>query len=219
MQLDPRSTAAMVAVHCQGDIVGPDGAFAGHFYQQVVERNVLDRIAALTDAVRDVGGTIVYTRVAWQPDYSDLQANSPILRFVAQSGCLKDGTRHAEIVEPLTPHDGDVVITHQRVGGFTGSALDRTLRDRGIDTVVFAGVATNVSVEGTARQASDLGYRVILSKTAVRLRAAKPTPPRWDRSVCSPRSSRSTTCSPRYRQPSLPRKPIDSNIIRQEVNT
>jgi nicotinamidase-related amidase len=161
MQLDPR-TAAVVAVHCQGDIVGPDGAFAGHFYQQVVERNVLDRIAALTDAVRDAGGTIVYTRVAWQPDYSDLQVNSPILRFVAQSGCLKDGTRLAEIVEPLTPHGGDVVITHQRVGGFTGSALDDVLRDRGIETLVFAGVATNFSVEGTAREASDLGYHVLI---------------------------------------------------------
>ena len=161
MQLDPRSTAVLV-VHCQGDVVNADGAFAGHFYQQVVERNVLDRIAALTDAVRDAGGTIVYTRVAWQPDYSDLQANSPILRFVAQSGCLKDGTRLAEIVEPLTPHDGDVVITHQRVGGFTGSGLDDVLRDRGIQTLVFAGVATNFSVESTARHAGDLGYHVVI---------------------------------------------------------
>jgi biuret amidohydrolase len=161
MQLDPRTTA-VVAVHCQGDIVGPDGAFAGHFYQQVVERNVLDRIAALTDAMRDAGATIAYTRVAWQPDYSDLQANSPILRFVAQSGCLKDGTRLAEIVEPLTPRRGDLVITHQRVGGFTGSAFDDALRDRGIQTLVFAGVATNFSVEGTAREASDLGYHVLI---------------------------------------------------------
>lgn len=32
----------------------------------------------------------------------------------------------------------------------------------GIDTVLFAGVATNFSVEGTARQASDLGYRTVV---------------------------------------------------------
>ena len=36
------------------------------------------------------------------------------------------------------------------------------MRSRGIDTVLFAGVATNASVESTVRQASDLGYRTIV---------------------------------------------------------
>jgi len=161
MQLDPRTTA-VVAVHCQGDIVGPDGAFADLFHQQVVERDVLSRITTLTDAARTAGATVVYTRVAWQSDFSDLVVNSPILDIVAQSGCLKDGDPGADIVSEVAPHEGDVVITHHRVGGFSDSELDATLRARGIDTLVFAGVATNFSVEGTARVASDLGYRVIV---------------------------------------------------------
>ena len=36
------------------------------------------------------------------------------------------------------------------------------MRSRGVDTLLFAGVATNASVESTARQASDLGYRTII---------------------------------------------------------
>jgi nicotinamidase-related amidase len=40
------------------------------------------------------------------------------------------------------------------------------LRARGIETVLFAGVATNASVEGTARQASDLGYRTVIISDA-----------------------------------------------------
>ncbi|MEV5835514.1 isochorismatase family cysteine hydrolase [Nocardia sp. NPDC052112] len=161
MELDPRTTA-VVAVHCQGDIVGPDGAFASFFYQQVAERRVLGRIATLTDVIRAAGGTIVYTRVAWRPDFSDLHANSPILGIVAETGCLKDGSRLAKIVGDVAPHNGDIVITHQRVGGFAESDLDATLRDRDVDTLVFCGVATNFSVEGTARVASDLGYRVVV---------------------------------------------------------
>ena len=58
------------------------------------------------------------------------------------------------------------MITHQRVGGFHDSELDAILRDAGIDTVVFVGVATNLSVEGTARVASDLGYRTVVVSDA-----------------------------------------------------
>ncbi len=92
--------------------------------------------------------------------------NSPILRIVQQSGCLQEGAPLAEIVEPLTPNDGDIVVTHQRVGGFHNSNLDDVLRANGITTTVFAGVATNFSVEGTARSASDLGYRTVVVEDA-----------------------------------------------------
>ncbi|MBJ8339441.1 cysteine hydrolase [Antrihabitans sp. YC3-6] len=161
MELDPRTTALLV-IHCQGDVVGPDGAFADFFYQQVVERDVIAKIARLADTFRTAGGTVVYTRVAWKPDFSDLQVNSPILGIVQQSGCLKDGNPLTAIVEPLTPHDGDIVIDHQRVGGFAGSGLDDALRSKGITSLAFAGVATNFSVEGTARVASDLGYHTVI---------------------------------------------------------
>jgi hypothetical protein len=43
-----------------------------------------------------------------------------------------------------------------------GSALVSELRDRGVETVLVFGVATNISVEGTARQLSDEGFRTIV---------------------------------------------------------
>lgn len=165
MELDPRTTA-LVAVHCQGDVVEPTGAFADFFYQQVTERKVIDRIATLITAARTAHTTIVYTRVAWKPDLSDLDANSPLLGIVAQSGCLKEGSELAEIIEPLTPHDEDTVLTHQRIGAFARTDLDTILRSKGITTLLFAGVATNASVEGTARVAGDLGYRVVIVEDA-----------------------------------------------------
>lgn len=165
MELDPRTTA-LVAVHCQGDVVEPTGAFADFFYQQVTERKVIDRIATLITAARTAHITIVYTRVAWKPDLSDLDANSPLLGIVAQSGCLKEGSELAEIIEPLTPHDEDTVLTHQRIGAFARTDLDTILRSKGITTLLFAGVATNASVEGTARVAGDLGYRVVIVEDA-----------------------------------------------------
>ena len=66
----------------------------------------------------------------------------------------------------LTPQAGDVVITHQRISGFAGTQLNVLLRSRGVDTVLVAGVATNLSVEGTARDASNLGFRTLVVSDA-----------------------------------------------------
>jgi nicotinamidase-related amidase len=161
MELNP-ATTAVIAVHMQHDIVSADGAFGGFFAAQAAERDIVGVTGKLLDAARSAGATVVYTRVAWQPGYPDLVPNSPLLAMVAQFHCLVEGSEKAEIVAELAPKDSDLVVTHQRVGGFAASPLDELLRGRGIDTVVFAGVATNASVEGTARQASDLGYRTVV---------------------------------------------------------
>jgi len=161
MDLTPSRTA-VIAVHMQHDVVSPDGAFGGFFAAQAAERDIIGQAGKLLEAARRSCATTVYTRVAWQPGYPDLVANSPLLGIVAQSQCLIEGSDKAQIVPQLAPQDGDVVLTHQRVGGFSASQLDVILRSRGVDTVLFAGVATNASVESTARQASDLGYRTII---------------------------------------------------------
>ena len=161
MDLNP-ATTAIIAVHMQKDVVTADGALGGFFAAQANERDVIGIIGKLLDTARAAGVTVVYTRVAWQPGYPDLVANSPLLAMTMQAQCLIEGSDKAEIIPQLTPQDGDVVLTHKRVGGFSASQLDVILRSRGVNTVVFTGVATNASVEGTARQAGDLGYRTII---------------------------------------------------------
>ena len=158
---DPSRTA-VVAVHLQGDIVGADGALAPFFRAEIERSGVLGTISRLLEGARAAGVKVVYTRVAFQPGYPDLIPNSPLLAMTVQHNCLLDGTGGAAIVDELAPHPGDVVITHPRVTGFHSSALDVILRGSGIETVVFVGVATNLSVEGTARIASDMGFRTVV---------------------------------------------------------
>jgi nicotinamidase-related amidase len=161
MDLNPARTA-IIAVHFQGDIVSADGAFGKFFADEAASRDVVGTTSKLLDAARATGATAVYTRVAFQPGYTDMVANLPLLTMVSQTRCLLDGNAKAEILAEVAPKDGDLVITHQRLGGFSDSGLDTLLRSRGIDTVLLTGVATNLSVEGIARQASDLGYRTIV---------------------------------------------------------
>nr|WP_151478672.1 isochorismatase family protein [Streptomyces albicerus] len=63
--------------------------------------------------------------------------------------------------------DGDVEIVKRTIGGFQGTGLDDRLRERGITTLVFGGIATNLGVESTARAAVDLGYDLIFVEDAM----------------------------------------------------
>ncbi|KUO19885.1 isochorismatase family protein [Streptomyces dysideae] len=63
--------------------------------------------------------------------------------------------------------DGDLEIVKRTIGGFQGTGLDDRLRERGVGTLVFGGIATNLGVESTARAAGDLGYDLIFVEDAM----------------------------------------------------
>ena len=58
-----------------------------------------------------------------------------------------------QIVDALTPQNGDRIIPKSRYSGFAGTSLDNFLRANDIRYLFFTGVATNVCVESTARDA------------------------------------------------------------------
>jgi nicotinamidase-related amidase len=67
-----------------------------------------------------------------------------------------------EVLPQVFPAADDIVIAKTVAGGFAGTSLDATLRSMGVRSLVIAGVATNQCVESTVREASHLGYDVIL---------------------------------------------------------
>jgi ureidoacrylate peracid hydrolase len=75
-----------------------------------------------------------------------------------QGQFLAKGGWDYEIVESLRPQKGDILVPKTRYSGFFNSTLDSTLRARGIRNLVFTGIATNVCVEATLRDAFHLEY-------------------------------------------------------------
>ncbi|MFF0779626.1 isochorismatase family protein [Streptomyces sp. NPDC003720] len=63
--------------------------------------------------------------------------------------------------------DGDLEVVKRTIGGFHGTDLDERLRERGVRTLVFGGIATNLGVESTARAAADLGYDLVFVEDAM----------------------------------------------------
>jgi ureidoacrylate peracid hydrolase len=149
--------------------------------------DVVAVIRSLRDAARSRELLVVYLRMAYKADLSDSGGpNSPNSRKELgmclmssrpdlKGKILTEGTWDAEIVPELAPRPGDVVITKTRYSGFAGTALDSQLRMRGIQYLFFTGIATNVCVESTLRDAYFHDYWPIL--------VADATMPAGDRSL------------------------------------
>jgi ureidoacrylate peracid hydrolase len=75
---------------------------------------------------------------------------------------LTEGSWDFAVVDELVPQPSEIVITKTRYSGFAGTTLDSQLRVRGIQYLFFTGIAANVCVESTLRDAYFLDYWPIL---------------------------------------------------------
>ena len=147
----------------ENDIVHPEGAFKDFgFAQMVSETGVLDKTSQLLATARSAGVSVIYVSVKFRTGYPERPANSGLWQGLHGAKALVEGSWGAQILDQLTPKDGEPVVTKRGVSAFTASDLVQILQNKRIDTLIFTGVATNFVVEGTARQACDLGYNTIV---------------------------------------------------------
>lgn len=73
----------------------------------------------------------------------------------------------SELVPELNRRDEDLLITKQTWGAFTNTGLADKLAEKGVTQLVITGVATSIGVESTARQAHELGYKVVTVSDAM----------------------------------------------------
>lgn len=72
-----------------------------------------------------------------------------------------------EFIPELERQPGDLVILKRQWGAFYGTDLDLQLRRRGLTTIVLCGIATEIGVESTARDAYERGYELVFAADAM----------------------------------------------------
>jgi nicotinamidase-related amidase len=125
---------------------------------------LLARTADAIAMVRRHGGQIGYVRVAFED--ADLEAIPPTSRMGARIAtspqAFHSDSPTTAVHESVAPQTGDVIVRKTRVGAFSTTDLDQQLRERGIDTLILAGISTSGVVLSTVRDASDRDYRVLV---------------------------------------------------------
>jgi nicotinamidase-related amidase len=119
------------------------------------------RAARALESARAAGMHVGYVRVAFEPaEAAAVPPTSPAFAAIAQT--LPADSPQTHVDPRLAPHDGDVVVRKTRIGAFSTTDLAERLRERGVDTLVLAGVSTSGCVLSTLRDAFDHDYRLIV---------------------------------------------------------
>lgn len=130
-------------------------------YWPAVERAIVAQLRLL-EAARRAGIQVIFTRIATQTrDARDVGRQHRLVGLP-----VPRDSRDACIIDDLRVGPDDVVLSKVSSSPFNSTAIDRLLRNLDVDTLLVCGVVTNGCVEGTVRDASDLGYQVIMVEDA-----------------------------------------------------
>ncbi|MDR6708794.1 MULTISPECIES: pyrimidine utilization protein B [unclassified Novosphingobium] len=177
MRLDPARTAVVV-IDMQNAYASSGGYVDLAGFDIAGAAGVIGRIAQVLDTARGAGVQVVFLQNGWDGDY--VEAGGPGSPNWHKSNALKTmrarpelrgkllarGGWDYELVDALAPQPGDIRVHKTRYSAFFNSQLDSVLRSRGIKTIVFVGIASNVCVESTLRDAFHLEYFSVMLEDA-----------------------------------------------------
>ncbi len=157
---DPRWTALLV-VDVQNDFVSSKGSAAKRGEDVSAAQAAVPRLIRLIDEAKRVGLTIVYIKTT-HSEWTDTP--SWIYRRSQQSALntCREGTWGAEFYEGISPLPSERVVIKHRYSAFINTDLNTVLKAKGVESVLVTGVATNVCVETTARDAYMFDYYVTM---------------------------------------------------------
>jgi ureidoacrylate peracid hydrolase len=169
IMLRPQETA-LIIVDMQNAYASPGGYLDLAGFDISGAAPAIEKIKEAADAARAAGMPVIFFQNGWDPDY--VEAGGPGSPNWHKSNALKTmrkrpelqgkllakGGWDYELVQALPPKPGDIVVEKPRYSAFFNTNLDSLLRAKGIRSLVFTGIATNVCVESTLRDGFFLEY-------------------------------------------------------------
>lgn len=168
---------AVIVVDMQNDFGSRGGMFDRAGVDIAPIQKVVGPTASVLAAARRAGIKIIYLKMGFRPDLSDVgPADSPNRLKHSRLGCgntmrAPDGsesrilirdTWNTDIVDELKPQPADIVLYKTRFSGFYQTGLDNILKTLNARYLVVTGCTTSVCVESTVRDAMFLDYSCLL---------------------------------------------------------
>jgi nicotinamidase-related amidase len=130
----------------------------------------VSNVKKLTSVARKKGIAVLYTKITPLP--FKYMSPSSIYSFIKRFGVddpsklpafMAPGSEDAEIYGELAPEKDDFISNKNTASLFIGTNVDNMLKAAGIKTIIFTGIATEIGVESSVRDAGNLGYYTIVA--------------------------------------------------------
>jgi nicotinamidase-related amidase len=170
MPLDPSpyvtpATTAVIALEVQENILLPDRAMIPGVAAHATSIGLIATLSGLFHSARRVGAQVAYVTDERRADGLGGAGNLMVTRSMTSA---PGELGHGPIIAELTPEPQDIWIKREHgMTGFFTTPLDTYLRNLGITTVIVTGVSANIAVNGTAIEAMNRGYRVIVPNDGI----------------------------------------------------
>lgn len=176
IELDISKTAVLV-VDMQNDFGSKGGMFDRAGIDISGIQKAIEPTANVLAAARQAGVKIVYLKMGYRPDLSDLGAPDSVNRVrhlrlgVGETIRTPDGresrilirdTWNTDIVAELKPQFDEPIVYKTRFSGFYATDLDARLKQMGVKYLIITGCTTGICVESTVRDAMFRDYLCVL---------------------------------------------------------
>lgn len=80
---------------------------------------------------------------------------------------MQPGSTASEIYHEVSPMDNDVILDKHTASIFIGTHFENMMRNRGIDTVLFTGLSTEMGIASSARDSANRGFYTVVVEDCV----------------------------------------------------
>jgi len=161
-----KSKVALLIIDMQKAFVYPEGSLSRLGLDTSRTTIAIEPVRQLKAACREAGRPVLYLQHTHRPDGSDAGLIAKVFPPIMAMGHCVDGTWDQEIIDELRPEIGDIIIKKHRFSGFYHTQLEDVLRSLGVEQLIVAGIATNICVESTIRDAFYRDINVFVPREA-----------------------------------------------------
>jgi ureidoacrylate peracid hydrolase len=165
-------TPAILVIDMQNGFAAKGGSYDDLGIEISIYREVIDKVRYLVNTCRRLKIPVFYTQAVREPSGIDLLTKTHKIlpksreeRIKKRPICIR-GTWDARIIDELKPANTDHIVIKRRDSAFQDTEIEVWLKSIKVDTLVFCGIDTAVSVESSLRDGFNRGYDVILISDA-----------------------------------------------------
>lgn len=162
VSIDDDSTGVLIT-DPQIDFLSPEGVAWEQVGDTVEENDVVEKLRRLRDAARDGNVPVFYSPHYFRDaEFEEWEKLNPIDEMMFENRMFDVDGEGSDFHPDLEPDDNTFVLSpHKQHSGFWAADNQTQLRQRGIDTIVLAGLTANLCMESHLRDAVENGFTVL----------------------------------------------------------